>query len=81
MAKKVIKKVEVPPTIITGELLKIGTRVKIRELAGQIGRIVEFRGELGPKGARIYRVLVRRKPKRNYIELRDDRMEPVEAGN
>jgi hypothetical protein len=81
MAKKGLKKESVPPRTEAGEPLKIGARVKIPNLGGQIGKIVEFRGELGPKGARIYRVLIRRKPKRDYIELRDDQMELVEAGS
>jgi hypothetical protein len=80
MEKKAIKQIKPPPPIDVGELLKIGTRVKIRNLSGQIGKIVEFRGALGPKGARIYRVLIRRKPKRDYIELRDDQVEVVESG-
>jgi hypothetical protein len=80
MAKKTIRKVKEPPPVPAGDLLKIGARVKIRNLGGQIGKIVEFRGALGPKGARIYRVLIRQKPRRDYIELRDDQMELVEAG-
>ncbi|HTU22672.1 MAG TPA: hypothetical protein VMG10_31825 [Gemmataceae bacterium] len=80
MVKKAIRKVKAPPPIHGNELLKIGARVKIRNLGGQIGKIVEFRGALGPKGARIYRVLIRRKPRRDYIELRDDQMELVEVG-
>jgi hypothetical protein len=31
-------------------MLQIGARVKIPNLAGQTGKIVEFRGGLGPKG-------------------------------
>ncbi|HZV05977.1 MAG TPA: hypothetical protein VE999_12935 [Gemmataceae bacterium] len=80
MAKKTIRKVKAPPPVHVKELLKIGAWVKIRNLGGQIGKIVEFRGALGPKGAHIYRVLLRRKPRRDYIELRDDQMELVEAG-
>jgi hypothetical protein len=79
LAKKTIRKVKASPPIPVKEL-KIGARVKIRNLGGQIGKIVEFRGALGPKGAPIYRVLIRRKPRRDYIELRDDQMELVETG-
>jgi hypothetical protein len=62
-------------------MLQMGAWVKIPNLGGQIGKIVEFRGKLGPNGAPIYRVLLRRKPRRDYIELRDDQMEVVETGN
>jgi hypothetical protein len=80
MAKKPIRKVKTPPPIQLKALLEIGARVKIKNLGGQIGKIVEFRGALGPKGASIYRVLIRRKPRRDYIELRDDQMELIEEG-
>jgi hypothetical protein len=59
--------------------LKIGDRVKIRNYAGKIGRIVELRGPLGPDGASIYRVLVQRKPAVSYIELRADQLEVAPA--
>ena len=43
------------------------------------GRIVERRGPLGPGGAQIYSVLVRRKPEPKYIELRENQLELVPA--
>lgn len=81
MTNKNGKKVGAPRPKKVGQLLQVGARVKIPNLDGQIGTIVEFRGELGPNGAPIYRVLLRRKPRRDYIELRDDQLELVEAGN
>ena len=81
MARKTGKKLKDRASIGVGQLLQIGASVKIPDLGGQVGKIVEFRGGLGPKGAPIYRVLVRRKPKRDYIELRDDQLELVEAGS
>jgi len=60
-------------------LLKLGDRVKIRLSGGLSGRIVELRGPLGPGGAQIYRVLVRRKPEPKYIELREDQLDLVPA--
>jgi len=42
--------------------LNLGDRVKIKNYAGKVGRIVELRGALGPGGASVYRVLVERKP-------------------
>jgi hypothetical protein len=39
------------------------------------GKIVEWRGPLGPGGVQVYRVLVRRKPEPKYIELMEDQLE------
>ena len=47
----------------------LGDLVRIKDLAGQVGRIAELRGPLGPGGAWVYRVRVRRKPTVSYIEL------------
>ena len=47
----------------------IGDRVKIKNYYGRIGRVVEYRGALGPDGALVFRVLVQRKPTPAYIEL------------
>jgi len=55
-------------------LFNLGDRVKIRLSGGMRGRVVELRGPLGPGGVQIYRVLVRRKPKPTYIELREDQL-------
>lgn len=59
--------------------LKVGDRVKIRNYAGNVGRVVELRGPLGPGGAPIFRVLVQRKPTASYIELRGDQLEAAPA--
>jgi hypothetical protein len=37
--------------------------------------IAEYRGPLGPRGARVYRVLVEKTPRRTYIEVLDDQLE------
>jgi hypothetical protein len=58
-----------------GEPLKVGTLVKIRNSGYGRAQVVEFRGPLGPKGARVYRVRVRRKPRPAYIEVREDQLE------
>ncbi len=60
-------------------LLQLGDRVRIRLSGGLRGKIVELRGPLGPGGAQVYRVLVRRKPEPKYIELREDQLELVPA--
>jgi hypothetical protein len=41
---------------------KIGTIVHIRNSSYGRARVVEFLGPLGPKGARVYRIRVRKKP-------------------
>lgn len=56
---------------------KPGTVVKIVRSGFARAKIAEFRGPLGPNGARIYRVLVQRRPKM-YIEVREDQLEVLE---
>jgi hypothetical protein len=53
----------------------LGDRVRIKDLSGQIGRITELRGPLGPNGAPVYRVKVNKKPRISYIELLGDQIE------
>ena len=59
------------------EPLKPGTVVKIRLSGFHRAQIAEYRGPFGPKGARVYRVLVSRKP-RMYIEVREDQLEVLD---
>jgi hypothetical protein len=56
------------------EPFKVGDRVTVRYFPHWRGRIVEFRGPLGPGGALIYRVRFPQKPKADYIELREDQL-------
>ena len=60
------------------EPLKVGTVVKIRNSGYHRAKIAEYRGPLGPKGARVYRVLVQRKPRRVYIEVLEDQLEVLD---
>jgi hypothetical protein len=60
-------------------LFRVGDRVRIRRSGGLRGRIVEWRGPLGPKGEQIYRVMVRCKPRPSYIEVREDQLELAPA--
>lgn len=55
--------------------VKRGDRVKIISGGGLTGRIVELRGPLGPNGMQVYRVLLRKKPKPAYVEVREDQLE------
>ena len=59
---------------------KLGDRVRILRSGFPPGRIVELRGPLGPGGAEIFRVRVRRKPRPHDIEVRGDQLEAVPAG-
>jgi hypothetical protein len=59
--------------------LKVGDLVTIRNYPVRRARIVELRGPLGPGGKQVYRVLVRRKPKPVYIELREDQLVLIPA--
>ena len=57
------------------EPFKDGTVVKILNSGYHRAKIAENLGALGPKGARVYRVLVQRKPRRVYIEVLEDQLE------
>lgn len=65
----------------SAEPLQVGTVVKILHTGYRKGKIVEYRGPLGPGGARIYRVRVRSKPKPAYIEVREDQLAIIPTGN
>jgi hypothetical protein len=60
------------------EPLKDGTVVRILHSGYDRAWIAEYRGPLGPKGARIYRVLVQWKPRPVYIEVREDQLEVLQ---
>jgi hypothetical protein len=53
---------------------EVGTQVAIRNSGYGPGIIVEFRGPLGPNGARVYRVRVREAPGATYIEVLEDQL-------
>jgi hypothetical protein len=58
--------------------VKRGDWVRILSPAGdEIGRIVEYRGPLGPKGVPVYRVRLRKRPRRVYTEVREDQLEMI----
>ncbi len=56
------------------EPLKEGQAVKVLNSGYANAIIAEYRGPLGPKGARIYRIMVERRPPR-YMEVREDQLE------
>jgi hypothetical protein len=60
------------------EPLKVGTTVKILKSGYGRAKIAEYRGPFGPKGVRVYRVLVQQKPRRVYIEVREDQLEVLD---
>jgi len=51
----------------------LGDRVRLR-YSNWVGRIVEFRGPLGPGGAQIYRIEVESDPEPIYTEVREDQL-------
>ena len=57
------------------EPFKIGTLVRIRNSGYGRAKVVECRGPLGPKGARVYRIRVRKKPQPAYVEVLEDQLE------
>ena len=61
------------------ETLAVGTVVKVLNSGYGRARVAEFRGPLGPQGARVYRVLVQQKPRRVYIEVREDQLEVLRS--
>lgn len=60
------------------EPFKVGTLVKILHSGYHRARIAEDRGLLGPKGVRVYRVLVQSKPRRMYIEVLGEQLEVLD---
>ncbi len=56
------------------EPLKEGTVVKILNSGFHRAEVVEYRGPLGPKGARVYGVVAVKKP-RIYLEVLEDQLE------
>jgi hypothetical protein len=60
------------------ERLQVGTIVRIRDSGYHRAKIAEFLGPLGPKGARVYRILVQKKPRRTYIEVLEEQLEVLD---
>ena len=58
---------------------KRGDRVRIISASTVSGRVVEARGPLGPKGTQVYRVMLRSRPKPEYVEVREDQLEAATA--
>ena len=65
----------------TRPILELGSLVKILNSGFDRAKIVEYRGELGPNRARIYRVMYRRKPTPAYTEVREDQLEVIRLGD
>jgi hypothetical protein len=60
------------------EPLRDGTVVKILNSGYGRAWIAEYRGQLGPKGARVYRVLVQKKPRPIHIEVLENQLEVLD---
>ena len=55
-------------------LFQVGDWVNIKNSMYKRVRIAEYRGPLGGKGARVYKIRLRKKPL-SYIEVREDQLE------
>lgn len=61
--------------------IQLGDRVRVRDTNGVVGRVVELRGPLGPKGAQVYRLRLRGKPKPAYVEVLGEQLEVIPSGS
>lgn len=59
--------------------IKVGTVVKVLNSGFNRAEIAEYRGPLGPAGMRVYRVLVQKKPRHMYVEVREDQLEVLNS--
>ena len=55
---------------------QVGDWVSIKNTGYKRVRIAEYVGALGPKGARIYRIRLEKKPL-DYVEVMEDQLEQV----
>lgn len=56
-------------------IFEYGQLVKLTHAVSPVtGRVVEWRGPLGPQGAQVYRVRLRRK---FYVEVLESQLEPM----
>ena len=55
---------------------QVGDWVSIKNSTYKRVRIAEYRGTLGGKGARVYKIRLRKKPLA-YVEVREDQLEHV----
>jgi hypothetical protein len=65
------------PTKSVLATFKVGDLVSILNSAYGRARIAEDRGPLGPRGVRVYRVRIQKKPRPAYIEVREDQLEKI----
>ena len=63
--------------VATAISFRSGDNVRFKNYAGKVGKIVEYRGTLGPGGAPVYRVQVKRKPNISCIELLGNQNEVI----
>ncbi len=61
------------PTQNLSEPIPDGTMVELINSGFKRAKVVEYRGPLGPNGARIYRIMVMSKP-RLFTEVREDQL-------
>jgi hypothetical protein len=57
--------------------INLGDRVRILNTPGLVGRVVEFRGTLGPKGAEVYGIRLGTEKPRPYTEVLEEQLEVI----
>ena len=62
------------------EPIREGTYVNVLNSQLGKGRVVEYRGALGPKGERVYRIQVGSKRVHLFMEVREDQLEVLPSG-
>ncbi len=60
---------------------RLGDRVQIMHFPGMKGRIIEFRGPLGPKGREVYGVELEYSDYTAYTEVLRDQLVYLDDGN
>ena len=54
---------------------QVGDWVSIKNSMYKKVRIAEYQGPLGGKGARVYRIRLKKKPRLVYVEVQEDQLE------
>lgn len=58
-------------------VFKVGDLVEIGKFGP--GEIIELRGNLGPKGAMVYRIVYKRRPSESYLEALGEQLKPFKG--
>ena len=64
------------PSLDVNAPFQVGDWVNIKNSSYKKVRIAEYRGALGPKGTRVYKIRLKKKPL-DYVEVMEDQLEHV----